>query len=251
MEEHSHNQLTKKERKELKRQEKARDAFRRDRSRAVKKWAKRLLVVLFLAGGIGGLVWYDATRSTVPSNEILAIKQDDWVKGNKDAQTTLIEYLDFECEACGAYSPAIERLENEFKDDFRLVVRYFPLPGHKNALPAALAAEAAGQQGKFWEMHDILFKNQKEWGERKVTDSSIFLSYAQKIGLDMERFKNDVNSQLVKDRIERDKQAAKQLNLQGTPSFFLNGEKIQNPRNYEEFKGLIGETIFKSKQNSL
>ncbi len=239
-------QLTKRERRELRRQEKERQQNRINRPRFYKKWAKRIIIALIVILGIGGLVWYGATRPKTSTGDILTIAADDWMKGDKNAKVTLIEYLDFECEACGAYHPAIKQLENDFGSDFNLVVRYFPLPGHKNGLTAALAAEAAGQQGKFWEMHNKLFENQKDWGERQAADSKIFERYAQDIGLDIEKFKTDVNSQSVKERVERDRQAARKLNLSGTPSFFLNGEKIQNPRNYEEFKSVIEKAITSS-----
>lgn len=173
------------------------------------------------------------------AKEILAVKSDDWVKGNPDALVTVVEYLDFECEACRVYYPIIKQLKEEYKDKVRFVVRHFPLPGHKNSMTSAVAVEAAGKQGKFWEMHDKLYDTQKDWGEKQVTTPSVFEDYTRQIGLDMEKYKNDINSSEVRDRINRDKSSASSLGIQGTPTFFINGEKIPNPKGYEDFKSLI------------
>ncbi len=171
--------------------------------------------------------------------EVLAIKSDDWVKGSENAPITIVEYLDFECEACRVYYPMVKQLKDEYKDQVRFVVRYFPLPNHKNSMTSAQAVEAAGKQGKFWEMHDILYDNQKTWGEKQVVTPSVFEEYAKQIGLDMGKFKNDVSSSEVRDRINRDKTSANSLGIQGTPTFFINGERIPNPKGYEDFKNII------------
>jgi len=212
-----------------------------------------IVVVLLCVGLLVGLSFLGGGGQNNPpqstkllDQSLLQVKPDDWVKGNPEAKVTLIEYLDFECEACGAYYPFVKQLSEEFKNDLRIITRYFPLPGHKNGLPAALAVEAAGRQGKFWEMHDIVFENQAQWGEKQTTDSKVFEEYAQKIGLDMAKFKEDVNSQSVKDRVQRDVDLGIQLGNTGTPSFYLNGQKIQNIRNYEEFKALIQTEITKA-----
>lgn len=173
------------------------------------------------------------------AKEILAVKSDDWVKGNPDALVTVVEYLDFECEACQLYYQITKQLKEEYKDKVRFVVRYFPLPGHKNSMTSAVAVEAAGKQEKFWEMHDKLYDTQKDWGEKQVATPSVFEDYAKQVGLDMEKYKNDANSSEVRDRINRDKSSASSLGIQGTPTFFINGEKIPNPKGYEDFKSLI------------
>jgi protein-disulfide isomerase len=173
------------------------------------------------------------------SKEILTVKKDDWIKGQPNSPITVVEYLDFECEACRVYYPITKRLKEEYGDKVSFVVRYFPLPGHKNSMTSAMAVETAGKQGKFWEMHDILYDNQITWGEKQITDPALFIEYAKQIGLDMEKYKNDIGSQEIKDRINRDKNSANSLGIQGTPTFFINGEKIPNPKGYEDFKSLI------------
>lgn len=239
--------LTKRERKELRKQEKAREGQRQERSNAIKKWTKRLAIIFVIAGSISGIFWYGSSRPTVPpTSDLLTVVPDDWIKGNKDATVTVVEYLDFECEACGAYYPVVKRLSEEFGNEVRFINRYFPLPGHKNSMTAALAAEAAGRQGKYWEMHNIAFENQRDWGEKPVSDPKIFENYARQIGLDMDMYSKDIASQELKDRIERDRKTGQRLRITGTPTFFLNGEKIENPRGYEDFKALIQSAISKA-----
>lgn len=241
------NQMpTKRERKELRRQEKAREEQTRQRSKAVKKWTRRLAIILVIAGSVGGIFWYGSSGPAVPTSELLTVVADDWIKGNKDAPVTLVEYLDFECESCGAYYPVIKRLSEEFGNEVRFVNRYFPLPGHKNSMTSALAVEAAGRQGKYWEIHNIVFENQRDWGEKQASDPKIFENYARQIGLDMDQYIKDIASQELKDRIERDRKSGQKLGLTGTPTFFLNGKKIDDPRGYEDFKALMQSAISKA-----
>ncbi len=200
---------------------------------------------------ITGLIWSSSgsPKQELPKknmDNLLTVVSDDYVKGNPNAPVILVEYLDFECPACGAYFPLIKQLEQDFPNDLRIVFRYYPLPGHKNGLPAALAVEAATRQGKYYEMHDLLFTEQKNWGGKPAPTPVAFEAYAQKLGLDLAKFKQDVASQSVKDRVQRDVSSGTKLGNTGTPSFYLNGQKIQNPRSYEDFKTLIQAEILKA-----
>ncbi len=177
--------------------------------------------------------------TTADSVALLTIAPDDYIKGNPDASVTLVEYLDFECEACGAYFPVVQELAKAYPNDLKIVTRYFPLPSHRNSMTAALAAEAAGRQGKYWEMHDLLFTEQKNWGEKPTPTPIVFEKYAEQLELNMEQFKKDVASPEVKARVQRDFDAGEQLGNTGTPTFYLNGKKIQNPNGLEAFKALI------------
>jgi protein-disulfide isomerase len=190
-----------------------------------------------------------ANTPTTPANvaDIVSVKADDYVKGNPNGSVVLIEYLDFECEACRAYFPLVKQLEKDFPNDLKIVMRYFPLPSHRNAMPAALAVEAAGRQGKFIEMHDLLYTEQEKWGEKAVATPAVFEAYAQQLGLDMEKFKQDVASPEVKARVQRDVDGGMALGARGTPTFILNGEKIENPQGYEPFKALIEAKIKETK----
>lgn len=218
-----------------------------------------LLTVVVLVGGVFFVSRTSSTSSSTTGNsapvsdeqkKLLEVVPDDYIKGNKDASVTVVEYLDFECEACGAYYPLVKQLSEEFKDNVRFVNRYFPLPGHKNGLPAALAVEAAARQGKYWEMHDKLFTEQKTWGEKQAADPKIFEGYAQAIGLNMDQFKKDITSKEVKDRVERDKNSGIKLGVSGTPTFFLNGDKIPNPKTPDDFKTFINAAILKAPKPS-
>lgn len=199
-----------------------------------------IVVIFLLAKGR-----YKGTEDKVETanadqTSVLEIKANDWVSGTSTAKVTLVEYFDFECEACGAFYPIVTQLKEEYKDDIQLVVRYFPLPGHRNSRSAAHAAEAAGKQGKFWEMYEILFTKQSEWGEQSVANQDQFEKYAIEAGvMNIEQWKKDVVSNEVKKRIDDSYKEAVGLNLQGTPSFFLDGKKIENPKGYESFKLLI------------
>lgn len=133
----------------------------------------------------------------------------------------------------------------EFEKEVAFVYRHFPLSQiHANAEFAARAAEAARQQGKFWEMHDMLFEKQNEWAE--VNDiETLFLAYAKLIGLDQEKFKTDWRSKEVKDFVASQKTHALSSGLQGTPTFFVGGEKINNPTSADEFRSLIRKALDK------
>lgn len=208
-----------------------------------------LVGAVFFASKMGSSSSSATSNSAPVSNEqkkLLEIVSDDHIKGNKEVSVTLVEYLDFECEACGAYYPLVKQLAEEFKEDVRFVNRYFPLPGHKNGMQAALAVESAAKQGKYWEMHDKLFGEQKNWGEKTAADPKIFEGYAQQIGLNLEQFKKDVASKEVKDRVERDKNSGTRLGVSGTPTFFLDGDRIPNPKTPEDFKTFINAAILKA-----
>lgn len=203
-----------------------------------------VIVVIFLFAKGGYEKSVDTTESVNPAQAAtLEVKTNDWVVGNADAKVTLVEYLDFECEACGAYYPLTTQLKEEYKDSMRFVVRYFPLPGHKNSRTAAYSVEAAGKQGKFWEMYTILFTKQSEWSEQQVTNQDQFEKYAVEAGVSIDQWKKDVASLEVMKRVDDSYQEAVSLNLQGTPSFFLNGKKIENPKGYEAFKQVVENAL--------
>lgn len=168
-----------------------------------------------------------------------------WVTGKESARADLVEYVDFQCSACRAYYPLVKRLMAEFPDDLKVTYMHFPLTNiHKNTIPAAMAAEAAGEQKKFWEMTDLLFEKQDEWSQA-ADPQSFFLEYAGTIGLDTQKFLMSLSSSALKEKIEAQRQSAINMKLGGTPTFFLNGVSLQNPRSYEEFKGLIEKALAK------
>lgn len=146
--------------------------------------------------------------------------------GPANAVVTLEEFGDFQCPPCGLLHPVLKTMKQEFGDKLRVIYREYPLvPSHPHALSAARAAEAAGLQGKFFEMHDLIFENQKAW-DKAFDARPIFEGYAQKIGLDMEKYRQDVTSQVVEQRIFQDGKRAHALGVQGTPTVFINGREV-------------------------
>ncbi|MEK7138090.1 MAG: thioredoxin domain-containing protein, partial [Patescibacteria group bacterium] len=167
------------------------------------------------------------------------ITDQDWLLGNKNASAILVEYGDYQCPACAAYHNFVKQLGVDFGDQIGFVYRNFPLRSiHPNSDISAQAAEAAGKQGKFWEMHNMLFEKQKEW-EKSLSAKKIFEDYAVSLGLNLEQFKIDIDSDVVKSRVDSGFASAEKHNLGSTPSFFLNGKFIEAPQSYEEFKNLI------------
>jgi len=147
--------------------------------------------------------------------------------GNANAPVTLEEFGDFECPPCGLVHPVLKNLATEFGPArLRIIFREFPLvPTHAHALAAARAAEAAGLQGKFWEMHDIIYEHQKDWHEA-FDVRPIFEGYAKTIGLDVAQFQRDNNNEIVERRIFQDGKRAHSMGVQGTPTIFLNGREL-------------------------
>lgn len=181
------------------------------------------------------------TKGTVTGSPTLStpVTSADWSKGAENAKVTLVEYSDFQCPACGQYYPVVKRLASEFPNDLKIVYRNFPLREiHKNAQIAAQAAEAAGKQGKFWDMHDMLFNTQDAW-ENSNDPADIFVSYAKSLSLNEEQFRNDMNSSEMRDKVNEDYDSGVKGNIQATPSFFVNDEYIENPNSFEEFKAII------------
>jgi protein-disulfide isomerase len=157
----------------------------------------------------------------------------------KASELTIVEFLDFECEACGAMYPVVEKLREEYGSRVTFVARYFPMPGHRNGELAARTVEAAARQGKFEEMYTKLFATQKEWGESQAWKQSVFRGYAKQLGLDMVRFDVDLADPKVAGRVQDDQSDGLGLDVQGTPTFFVDGTKIQIPTSYKAFKALI------------
>lgn len=146
--------------------------------------------------------------------------------GPVTAVVTLEEFGDFQCPPCGLLHPVLKTMKQEFGDKLRVIYREYPLvPSHPHALSAARAAEAAGLQGKFFEMHDLIFENQKAW-DKAFDARPIFESYAEKLGLNMEKYRADVNSEVVAQRIFQDGKRAHALGVQGTPTVFMNGREV-------------------------
>jgi protein-disulfide isomerase len=160
-----------------------------------------------------------------------------------DGKVTVVEFLDFECEACGAAYPGVERLRAEYGDRITYVVRYFPIASHPNAFTSAHAAEAAARQGKFEQMYVKLFDNQAAWGHKEQSQAAVFEGYARELGLDLEKFRADVADPQVAARVESDAADGQELGVSGTPTFFVNGEKFDGQPTYAALKAAVDNAL--------
>jgi protein-disulfide isomerase len=166
------------------------------------------------------------------------------VRGNQNAPVTVEEFADFQCPSCGIYYPELKKIETEFGDKLRVIFRERPLvPPHDHALLAAYAAEAAGLQNRFWEMHDKLYENQATWSTTSDL-VPVFTDYAKQIGLDTEQFKKDLNGEKVAARVFEDGKRVHALNVNSTPTFFVNGkEAIGDQWKPENLRAMIRQAL--------
>ncbi|NRQ51743.1 DsbA family protein [Aeromicrobium stalagmiti] len=160
----------------------------------------------------------------------------------EDGKVTLVEFLDFECEACGAAYPVIEDLREQYEGRVTFVIRYFPIPSHTNAKNAAYAVESAARQGKLEDMYRRMYDTQAEWGESQDSKADLFRTYAEELGLDMAQFDADVSSPDVAARVQKDIDDGTKLGVSGTPSFFLNGEPLV-PETVQDFTRAIDDAL--------
>ncbi|MEV4897280.1 thioredoxin domain-containing protein [Nonomuraea sp. NPDC055795] len=159
-----------------------------------------------------------------------------------DGKVTLVEFLDFECEACRAAFPAVEQLRKDYAGRVTFVARYFPLPGHFNAERAARAVEAAARQGKFEAMYQRMYETQTQWGEKQVPADDVFRGFAQSLGLDMAAWDKAYADPATLARIKKDQADGQAVGVEGTPSFFLNGKKIE-PASIDDFKAALDAAL--------
>ncbi|MDN4643874.1 DsbA family protein [Arthrobacter sp. PsM3] len=199
--------------------------------------AKKVRLVLWILLGVivaAGVIWYavfTAAKPAPPAPQPAADAQlvrDDSHRVTTPAteKAQLVEFLDFECESCRAAQPLVEELKKEFGDRITFVNRYFPLPGHRNSGTAALAVEAAAQQGKYEQMYTKMFDTQPQWGEKQDSQAPLFRTYAQELGLDLATYDAAVADEKTIDRIRKDVADGRALGVTGTPTFFLNGQKL-------------------------
>ncbi len=166
------------------------------------------------------------------------VDANDWAKGPTDASITLLEYGDFECPHCGSAFWELGRLESAVRDQVRFVFRHFPLTQvHPHALLAAEAAEAAGAQGYFWEMYDMLFENQQN------LEAPALLTDAADLGLDMRRFRLDLQEHRYLQKIQRDFIEGVRSGVNGTPAFFINGERHNGAYTAEALLAAIEQRV--------
>jgi len=183
----------------------------------------------------------------VPANEYVTggVENGTYLPASSSAKVTLVEFGDYQCPACIEYHPFVKRLLAEFPGKVNYVFRNFPLSQHANAPISAYAAEAAGLQGKYWQMHDKIYESTGEWVESGDA-KSILIGYAASMGLDVKKFTADIDSNDVKDKVRSDTNDGNLVKLDATPTFYLNGIKINVTGSYESFKSLITSELSKN-----
>ena len=202
---------------------------------------------LLVTAGLGG--FSDDETSAPPADGStstqagLLVRGDSRVMGAEgSSDVVLVEFLDFECEGCGAAFPIVEGLREQYAGQVTFVARYFPLPGHFNAERAARAVESAARQGEFEAMYRRMFETQANWGEQQTPADEVFRQFAVDLGLDMDQFDADYASQEVAERVQRDVDDGLALGVQGTPTFFLDGERFE-PSTVGEFNTAIDSAL--------
>lgn len=182
------------------------------------------LVIIF--GGIFLLTKSSTPKSPQKANEALLVREDSNKIATDGAKVTIVEFGDFQCPACASAHPVVKQLVGDNKGQVNFVFRNFPLTNiHANAIVSAMAVEAAGEQGKYWEMFGKVYETQDKWSESK-TAIDIFVEYAKEMELDVDKFKKAIEENKFKDKIDRDFSDGQILGVNATPTFFVNGEMV-------------------------
>jgi protein-disulfide isomerase len=206
-----------------------------------KRFIAVVVVCILVLIGIFALTNKNDNAKTGSTNN--SAKPSNHTVGGGKSGVTLLEYGDFQCPACGAFYPVVKNVVTKYQNDITFQFRNFPLTQiHPNAFAGARAAEAAALQGKFWEMHDLLYENQTTWSQA-TSPITFFDNYAQQLNLDITKFKSDYNSAAVNNTINADIKAGQAIGADSTPTFVLNSKKITNPTSQAAFEKLITDAI--------
>ena len=214
---------------------------------------RRFLVIMavIIVAFLGIFFFGNAKKDTNTNNSVGTVSNHS--TGNNAKNVELLVYGDFECPACGQFSAIEKQVVDTYKNDIKFTFRHYPIDTiHPNARAAARAAEAAGAQGKFFEMHDLLYLNQSVWSSQVTTNPQpIFEDYAKQLGLDVAKFKADYASDIANSTINADKNEGNNKGVSGTPTYFINGQKIDNSQltTVEGFSKVIQDAINASNQN--
>ncbi len=187
----------------------------------------------------------DREQKVLSESQIkILLRKDTHITGSSKTKVIVVEFGDFQCPACSIAYQVVSQIKKEYEGKVRFAFREFPLTAHKNGYTSALVAEAAGGQGEFWEMHDKLYENQKEWSDRSDA-IKIFTTYAKEIGIDTDKFKKDVESKKYDAKIQADLRDGSQLGINATPTFFINGKIYSGALAYDDFKSMIESELKK------
>jgi protein-disulfide isomerase len=203
-----------------------------------------LIIVVVFVVGVGTLFGISRFNADDTSDAAAVAVRENSLRLSTAPGATVdfVEFLDFECEACGAAYPAIEQLRQEYGDRVNFVIRYFPVQSHANAERAARAVEAAAQQGALEPMYKRMFETQAQWGEQQVPMDDRFRGYARDLGLDLVRFDVAYNDPATMDRIDADRNDGLSLGVQGTPTFFVNGERV-TVQTFDDLRRAIDDAL--------
>ncbi len=239
--------LTKKEERELRRLVKEENRMKVERMEKIKKILIWVIVLFSILATVVGFMKLFAGGVSLTSQTVnITVDASDWQKGNKESKVVLVEYSDFQCPACAFYQEDLKKILSEFGDKINFVYRHYPLVQiHKSAYLAAQLAEAAGIQGKFWEMHDQLFETQNSWSKEN-NPKDTFMVIADKLGLDKKKVEEDINLTAVKNKIDNDIKSGDEYGINATPTFFLNGNKLKDINSFEDFRNIIKQEIEKT-----
>lgn len=205
--------------------------------------SKRFLVVLLAVVAVFVGVFLLTNKHKVAAPAANGGTPSNHIFGSGQKSVTLVEYGDFQCSACGAYYPLVKEITTKYQSDIFFQFRNFPLTSiHPNAFAGSRAAEAADKQGKYWEMHDLLYEQQQSWSTASNPET-FFEGYAQQLGMDVNKFKQDIAAADVNAVINADMGEGNKLGVDATPTFFLDGKKIDNPRDQDSFNKLIDDEI--------
>ncbi len=202
------------------------------------------LLTVLLVGGAVFLLDKQNTAGKIPDQVDTSLLVRDYSHkiASDSAKTTLVEFADFQCPACAAAFPTVQKIKEEYAGKINFVYRNFPLMQHPYGKLSAKAAEAAAEQNKFWEMYAKLFQTQEEWSSSSKPQE-VFDRLANEIGLDLNKFHQDMNDQKISDRINSDLTDAQKLQVNSTPTFFLDGERLVGAPNYNDLKAKIDAKI--------
>ncbi|RKS09301.1 thioredoxin-like protein [Nocardiopsis sp. Huas11] len=181
----------------------------------------------------------DPTTTPTAPADLLVREDSRYLDRVEDSPVTVVEFLDFECEACRAQFPVMEQIREDYDGRINMVIRYFPLPGHTNAEPAAAAVEAAARQGALEEMYARMYETQAEWGESQQPQDEVFEGFAEDLGLDVDEFVQDMESTDTEQRVASDFEDGVALGVQGTPTIFVNGRLAPSMPSHEVLSAMI------------
>ncbi len=216
--------MNKRDQQRQRREQKQRDA---QKSEGTRKLLSRF--GLYFVVPVLTLIVVYTLMNQAPTYSPIEVADNDHVRGDRDAPVTIVVYADFQCPACATEHDAMMRLWPEINDDAHLIFRHFPITTtHPNSWTASLYAEAAGRQGRFWEMHDALFQTQQIWSPLRSVEAE-FDSYALELNIDIDRLHADMQDESLIEKIRADQRGGNTAGVRGTPAVFIEGRQLSQP----------------------